>query len=88
MLVALNAAPVFGQSAPSFADSQKANAAALRQYSWKSRTELKLKGESKNVKIEQVRYDLNGKLQKTPAGGAPQATAAPAGRRRAAAAAG
>jgi hypothetical protein len=56
---------------PSFAESQKANAQALRQYSWKSRTEIKLKGESKNVTLEQVRYDENGKLQKTPIGAPP-----------------
>ena len=48
-----------------FAESQKANAQALRQYTWKSRTEIKLKGESKNVKLEQVRYDATGALQKT-----------------------
>ena len=77
MLVALNGALVSGQTPPSFGDSQKANAQALRQYSWKSRTELKLKGESKSVKLEQVRYDVNGKLQKTPLEG-PPATAAPA----------
>jgi len=61
---------------PSFAESQKANAQTLRQYSWKSRTEIKLKGESKNVKLEQVRYDANGKLEKTPIG-APPAAAPP-----------
>jgi len=49
-----------------FAQAQKQNAAQLRQYSWTSRTELKLKGESKNVKLESVRYDANGQLQKTP----------------------
>ena len=81
MLVALNVALVFGQGPPSFGESQKANAQALRQYSWKSRTELKLKGESKNVKLESVRYDVNGKLQKTPIEGPPAAAApAPEGR--------
>src|SRR3954464_10023327 len=63
---------------PSFAESQKANAQALRQYNWKSRTEIKLKGESKNVKLEQVRYDADGKLQKTPIGAPPAAAPAPA----------
>jgi hypothetical protein len=82
LLLALGATLVLAQGQPTFADSQKANAQALRQYSWKSRTEIKLKGESKNVKVEQVRYDLNGKLQKTPVAGpppaAPAAAAAPA----------
>ncbi len=59
------ASPVFGQQKELFAQAQKENSAALKQYTWKSRTELKLKGESKNVKLEQVRYDLDGKLQKT-----------------------
>jgi hypothetical protein len=82
LLVALSSTLALAQAQPTFAESQKANAQALRQYSWKSRTEIKLKGESKNVKVEQVRYDLNGKLQKTPIAGpppaAPAAAAAPA----------
>ena len=49
-----------------FAQAQKQNGAQLRQYGWTSRTELKLKGESKNIKMESVRYDANGQLQKTP----------------------
>ena len=79
-LVALCSAMVLAQDKvqPSFAESQKANAQALRQYSWKSRTEIKLKGESKNVKLEQVRYDANGKLQKTPIGSPPAAAPPPA----------
>lgn len=60
------------QDKQKFAQAQKANSAALRQYTWKSRTELKLKGESKNIKLEQVRYDIDGKLQKTAIGGSPQ----------------
>ena len=78
-LVALCSAMVLAQDKvqPSFAESQKANAQTLRQYSWKSRTEIKLKGESKNVKLEQVRYDANGKLQKTPIGAPPSAAPPP-----------
>ena len=78
-LVALCSAMVLAQDKvqPSFAESQKANAQTLRQYSWKSRTEIKLKGESKNVKLEQVRYDANGKLQKTPVGAPPATAPAP-----------
>src|SRR3954464_3825336 len=78
-LVALCSAMVVAQDKgqPSFAESQKANAQTLRQYSWKSRTEIKLKGESKNVKLEQVRYDADGKLQKTAIGTPPAAAPAP-----------
>ena len=71
-LFAMSASLLLAQGGAPFAESQKANAQALRQYTWKSRTELKLKGESKSVKLEQVRYDLNGKLQKTPIGAPPR----------------
>jgi hypothetical protein len=60
-----------GQQKEQFAQAQKDNAAALRQYTWKTRTEIKMKGESKSVKLEQVRYDLDGKLEKTAIDGAP-----------------
>jgi hypothetical protein len=76
-LASLCAAVALAQDKPSFAESQKANAQALRQYTWKSRTEIKLKGESKNVKVEQVRYGADGKLQKTPLGAPPAAAAPP-----------
>ncbi len=66
------AAGVFGQHKEQFAQAQKENSAALKQYTWKSRTEIKVKGESKNVKVEQVRYDLDGKQQKTQIGEPPQ----------------
>jgi hypothetical protein len=82
VLIAVGSTLVRAQGPPSFAESQKANAQGLRQYTWKSRTEIKLKGESKNVKLEQVRYDSDGKLQKTPIGGPPSAApAAPQGGR-------
>src|SRR3982750_252409 len=82
-LVVLSSGAVVAQDKvqPSFAESQKANAQTLRQYTWKSRTEIKLKGESKNVKLEQVRYDANGKVQKTPIGAPPAAAPPPQGGR-------
>lgn len=64
-----------------FAEAQKANTAAARQYTWKSRTELKLKGESKSVKLEQVRYDANGQLLKTPIDTGAQQAQQPSGGR-------
>ena len=71
------------QDKMTFAEAQKVNAQALRQYLWQSRTEIKVKGESKNVKLEQVRYDIDGKLEKTPIGGTPAAAPAqPSGGRR------
>jgi len=44
------------------ADNQK----ALRSYSWVEKTELSLKGEVKNTKVEVCRYGPDGKVQKTP----------------------
>jgi hypothetical protein len=78
LFVALGYSFLLAQGATPFAEGQKTNAAALRKYSWTSRTELKLKGESKNIKLESVRYDLNGKLQKTPMGAPPAAAPKPA----------
>ena len=47
------------------AAAQKENSAALRTYVWTQRSELKVKGETKKVTLNQVRYDLEGKQQKT-----------------------
>jgi hypothetical protein len=71
------------QDKEKFAQAQQQNKEALKQYTWKSRTELKMKGESKNVTLEQVRYDLDGKLQKTRlTGGAEQQAKETGGRLR------
>jgi hypothetical protein len=67
-----------------FAAAQKDNALQLRKYTWKQRMELQLKGETKKVLLNQVRYDADGKQQKTPMNtGEEQQPAAqpPAGRR-------
>jgi hypothetical protein len=79
----LMTAIAIAQQKEAFVQAQQANKAALREYTWKRRTELKLKGESKKVTMEQVRYDVDGKLQKTPIGGGPEPPPQeqPAGRR-------
>jgi len=46
-----------------FMKAQQANNAALRHYTWKSRTELRLKGETKKVMLDHVRFDYDGQLQ-------------------------
>ncbi|MFO7695315.1 MAG: hypothetical protein R6V57_19690 [Vicinamibacterales bacterium] len=51
--------------AQQFGVSAKQNAAALKMYSWKMRVEVSLKGEAKPAKIYQMRFDADGKLQKT-----------------------
>lgn len=42
------------------------NQKALRSYSWLEKTELSLKGEVKNTKVDMCRYGPDGKVQKTP----------------------
>jgi hypothetical protein len=42
------------------------NQQALRSYSWLEKTELSLKGEVKNTKVDMCRYGPDGRVQKTP----------------------
>jgi hypothetical protein len=75
-LVLLTSASSLGEGAllAEFARAQAANQAALREYTWKSRTEVALAGEVRSIRLEQVRFDLDGRLQRTPLSesGAPQ----------------
>ena len=48
-----------------YSEAAKTNGALLVQYSWKMRIELTIKGETKPAMIYQMRFDLDGKLQKT-----------------------
>jgi len=45
------------------------NQMALRTYSWKSRVAVSIDGEQKKLDMFQLRYDMDGQLQKTPIGG-------------------
>jgi hypothetical protein len=47
------------------ARGQQENAAALKKYEWKSRTEVLKDGETKKIQLALMRYDANGNLQKT-----------------------
>jgi hypothetical protein len=47
-----------------FTQAQADNAAQLRQYEWRSLTELRQRGEKKNTRVESVRYDAAGGLRK------------------------
>jgi hypothetical protein len=60
-----------GQTEQRFAQAQQENAQRLRQYSWKSRREIRKDGETKSVQLYLVRYDVDGAQQQTPAGGTP-----------------
>ena len=42
------------------------NQKALRSYSWLEKSELSLKGEVKNTKVDMCKYGPDGKVQKTP----------------------
>lgn len=57
--------PDMAALAQKFGVSAKANAAALRQYSWKMRVETTLKGNPRPVSIYTMRFDMDGKVQKT-----------------------
>jgi len=64
--VALSAqSPDLAAKIQKFGEGAKANAAALKAYSWKQRVQVTLKGEAKPAKLYQMRYDADGKLQKT-----------------------
>lgn len=82
----LMVAPIAAQTPPtpdqrvaalkqSLAESQK----RLRQYEWLETTIISLKGEEKTRKQQRCYYGADGKLQKLPVGGAPQAQPAPQG---------
>ena len=58
-------APAAGEKADQYAAKAKENATLLRQYSWKMRIETTIKGETKPAAVYQLRFDLDGKLQKT-----------------------
>ena len=65
------AVPVAAQTdmsaiASKVSEARKENAQKTRNYSWTQRTEVKLKGETKSLKTETVRYTVDGELQKTP----------------------
>ena len=51
--------------AQKFAAAAKANAAALKQYAWQMRVQVTLKGEAKPPKLYAMRFDIDGKVQKT-----------------------
>jgi hypothetical protein len=59
----------------------KANAQALKAFSYQQRTQLQLKGETKKVTLNQMSHDMSGNLQKTLLSEQPPAGAQPSGGR-------
>lgn len=45
-------------------EGRKQNSAQMRDYSWNTRTEIKMDGEVKSVKVELIRFTPEGELQK------------------------
>ncbi len=52
-----------------FAGAQQQNTQALRQYTWKSRNEVRKDGESKSTQVFMMSYDALGNVQKSQLGG-------------------
>lgn len=73
VLLLFTTAAISAQMDQKFAQARQQNAQALRQYAWKSRTEVRKGGETKNVQLALMRYDMYGTLQKTPLSATPQA---------------
>lgn len=65
----LTTVAISAQMDQKFAQARQQNALALRQYAWKSRTEIRKGGETKSIQLAMMRYDLNGAVQKTPLAG-------------------
>src|SRR3990172_4073731 len=57
--------PDLQQKAAAAKEAAARNQQALRSYSWITKTELSVKGEVKNTKIESCKYGPDGKVQKT-----------------------
>ena len=61
-------APVQAQAPQNqqFGKAMMENAAELRRYTFKQRTEVRMDGEVRSVRLDQVRFDLDGNLERTP----------------------
>jgi hypothetical protein len=57
--------PDLQQKAAAAKEAAARNQQSLRAYSWIAKTELSVKGEVKNTKIESCKYGPDGKVQKT-----------------------
>jgi hypothetical protein len=79
-LVSSTQSPDRAAAAQKFGQAAKANASALRQYAWQMRVEVTHKGEPKPAKLYAMRFDVDGKVEKTEL--TAQAAPAPAGRER------
>ena len=65
VILLMTSVAISSQMDQKFAQSRRQNAEALRQYTWKSRTEIQKGGETKNTQVNILRYGADGTLQKT-----------------------
>jgi hypothetical protein len=65
------------QRMQAIAESTKQNAQLLKQYSWTMRTEIEQKGEVKGIRLDHVRFDIDGKPQRTALTAPPEKAEAP-----------
>ena len=63
--------PLQGQSPSELAQRLAENSSALRQYTWTMRAEVRA-NDQESVGLYKMRYDLDGRLQRTPMSGAEQ----------------
>ena len=58
-------APDPAKVAVQVSENRTENGKKMREYSWNTRTEITAKGETQLIKVELVRYDVDGRQQKT-----------------------
>ena len=68
---------VQAQSPAELAQRLAENTLALRQHTWTMRAEVQINGQE-SVGLYKMRYDLDGRLQRTPISGGEQASQVPA----------
>ncbi|MCZ6878948.1 MAG: hypothetical protein O7G29_12475, partial [Acidobacteria bacterium] len=71
MPVLLLLSPLQGQSPSELAQKLAENSHALRQYTWTMRAEVRVNNQE-SVGLYKMRYDLDGRLQRTPMSGGEQ----------------
>jgi len=71
-LMALATAWLPAQQNERMVDGLSIDRSALREYSWSVRTAVTVQDQQASVKVDKMRYDLDGRLQVTPLGGSGQ----------------
>ena len=72
VILLLATVAISAQMDQKLAQALQQNVQALRQYTWKSQTEIQNGGETKSVQLSLMRYDIDGTLRKSPISATPQ----------------